>query len=353
MDYKIIKEFYKNKTVLITGNTGFKGSWLSFILSQIFKSNVIGYSLEPNTSPNLYSILNIHKKSKTYFKDVRNFKDLNQVILETKPEIIFHLAAQPLVLDSYKSPKETYEINSFGTLNILEVLRTTSFVKSFLNVTTDKVYKNIESIWGYRENEELDGYDPYSNSKSISELITRTYKRSFKINTSISTARAGNVIGGGDFSSNRIMVDCIKSAQKKQVIEIRNPKSIRPYQHVFESLFGYLLIAQKQYENIDFSGEFNIGPNFDDCVNNKIFVEKFIEHYNEGLQWKDISLDLPHEANFLFLDNSRMKKTFGFIPKMNISEAIKISIEWYKHNFLSKDSIEDFSLTQIQKYMEL
>lgn len=247
-------DFYKGKKVFVTGHTGFKGSWLCKMLVNA-GAIVTGYSLNPPTSPSLYEIAGIEQDVHSVIGDIRDFKTLKAAFDEAQPEIVLHLAAQPIVRDSYKNPAYTYETNVMGTVNILECVRNSSCVKSFLNVTTDKVYLNKEWAWGYRENEELDGYDPYSNSKSCSELVTHSYKNSFfnDDHVAISTARAGNVIGGGDFANDRIIPDCIRAAIKHEDIVVRNPFSTRPYQHVLEPLYAYLMIAAMQYQDIKYA----------------------------------------------------------------------------------------------------
>ena len=254
--------FYKGKTVLVTGHTGFKGTWLCHLLLKM-GAKVIGYSLKPNTNPSLFELTKLDDKIVSIIDDIRNYESLLKVFKKYNPEIVFHLAAQPIVSESYKDPKYTYETNMLGTLNVLECIRNTDSVKSFVNVTTDKVYKNNEWEWGYREDEPLDGFDPYSNSKSCSEIVTHSYKSSFFMGEdapAISTARAGNVIGGGDFATDRIIPDCVRAAKKGEDMIVRNPYSTRPYQHVLEALFMYCLIAQKQYRNKNFEGSYNIGP---------------------------------------------------------------------------------------------
>ena len=243
-------EFYKGKRVFVTGHTGFKGSWLCKILANA-GAEVTGYSLNPPTNPSLFEIAGIENDIHSIIGDIRDFDALKAAFDEAQPEIVLHLAAQPIVRDSYKDPRYTYETNVIGTVNLLECIRQSSFVKSVLNVTTDKVYHNNEWVWGYRENEPLDGFDPYSNSKSCSELVTHSYKNSFFTDgtVAVSTARAGNVIGGGDFANDRIIPDCVRAMAAKQVIGVRNPYSTRPYQHVLEPLAVYLMIAQKQYED--------------------------------------------------------------------------------------------------------
>ena len=259
--------FYNGKKVLVTGHTGFKGTWLCNILL-LAGADVTGYSLEPPTDPSMFEITGLGKRMNSVIGDIRDFDCLKKVFDEVRPEIVLHLAAQPIVLESYNNPKYTYETNVMGTVNILECIRTSDSVKSFLNVTTDKVYKNDETIWGFRENEPLDGFDPYSNSKSCSELVTHSYKSSFFADNhvKISTARAGNVIGGGDFAANRIIPDCVRAAMKGEDIKVRNPNSIRPYQHVLEPLYVYLMIAAEQYDNANAADWYNVGPNESDCL---------------------------------------------------------------------------------------
>lgn len=328
-----MKEFYKNKNVLITGHTGFKGSWLSQILINC-NSNVIGYSLNPPTKPNLYNLLDLDYKMNSIIGDIRDLNKLFNVFDEFQPEIVIHMAAQPLVRESYENPVYTFETNVMGTVNICECVRQSDSVKSFLNVTTDKVYENVEKSEGYREDEKLDGYDPYSNSKSCSELVTHSYINSFfkDLNIPTSTARAGNVIGGGDFAKDRIIPDCFRACESKENIIIRNPYSIRPYQHVLEPLNMYLTIAKEQYLNKDYASYYNIGPNDDDCVETSKLVDLFCRYFNETnngkIQWINKSDNGPHEANFLKLDNTKIKETFNWKPTWNIEKAIEKTVEW-------------------------
>ena len=323
--------FYKNKRVFVTGHTGFKGSWLCKILSNS-GAIVTGYSLMPPTSPSLFELAQIAGDVKSIIGDIRDYESLKKAFDEAKPEIVFHLAAQPIVRDSYKDPKYTYETNVMGTVNILECVRMSDCVKSFLNVTTDKVYKNKEWEWGYRENEELDGFDPYSNSKSCSELVTHSYQQSFFADNSvpISTARAGNVIGGGDFANDRIIPDCVRAALAKEDIIVRNPHSTRPFQHVLEPLFAYLMIAAKQYEDSTFAGCYNVGPDEVDCFKTGALVDLFVSKWGEGLKWVNKYDGGPHEASFLKLDCSKLKSTFGWKPKWNLEKAIEKTVEWSK-----------------------
>lgn len=324
--------FYAGKRVLVTGHTGFKGSWLCKLLS-ILGAEVTGYSLEPNTTPSLFNLIDCDKQCHSIIGDIRDFDHLKKVFLETKPDIVLHLAAQPIVRDSYKEPRYTYETNVMGTVNVMEALRQCTSVRSFLNVTTDKVYLNREWAWGYREDEMLDGFDPYSNSKSCSELVTHSYKNSFFADgkVAISTARAGNVIGGGDFANDRIIPDCVRAAVSGQDIIVRNPHSTRPYQHVLEPLFAYLMICAKQYEDNSFSGWYNVGPNDQDCFKTGALVDLFVKHWGDGLTWSTpATADGPHEANFLKLDCSKIKSVFGWYPRWNLDEAIAKVVEWSK-----------------------
>lgn len=323
--------FYKGKRVFITGHTGFKGAWLSKILARA-GAEVFGYSLGTKKDYSLFQIAEISKDVCSIYGDVRDYASLKKSFDKVQPDIVFHLAAQPIVRDSYKNPAYTYETNVMGTVNILECIRNSDCVKSFLNVTTDKVYLNREWSWGYRENEELDGFDPYSNSKSCSELVTHSYKNSFfsDCRVAISTARAGNVIGGGDFANDRIIPDCIRAAIKHEDIVVRNPYSTRPYQHVLEPLYAYLMIAAKQYEDKKYADYYNVGPNDQDCFQTGALVDLFVKHWGEGVKWVNQYDGGPHEANFLKLDCSKLKTTFGWKPHWNLDIAIDKTVEWYK-----------------------
>ena len=327
--------FYKNKKVFVTGHTGFKGTWLCKILINA-GAIVTGYSLNPPTNPSLFEITNIDKKMNSIIGDIRDYDFLKKSFDEVEPEIVFHLAAQPIVRDGYTNPAYTYDTNVMGTVNILECVRMNKSVKSFLNVTTDKVYLNKEWEWGYRESEELNGYDPYSNSKSCSELVTQSYEKSFfrdkngKIIVPISTARAGNVIGGGDFANDRIIPDCVRAAIKKEDIIVRNPFSTRPYQHVLEPLCAYLMIAAKQYENHEYAGWYNVGPDEVDCFETGTLVDLFVNKWGEEIKWISKYDGGPHEANFLKLDCSKLKMTFKWKPYWNLDKAIEKVVEWSK-----------------------
>lgn len=325
-------DFYKNKRVFVTGHTGFKGSWLCRILIQA-GAVVTGYSLPAPTEPNLFSLARLEGKITSVIDDVRHLSELKKAFEEAQPEVVFHLAAQPIVRDSYKDPAYTYETNVMGTVNILECVRQSKYVRSVLNVTTDKVYENKEWIWGYREDEPLDGFDPYSNSKSCSELVTHSYVNSFfkDADTAVSTARAGNVIGGGDFANDRIIPDCVRAASKGKDIAVRNPYSTRPYQHVLEPLSAYLIIAARQYEDKSVAGWYNVGPDDCDCVTTGNLVTLFCNKWGENMRWiNEAEANAPHEATFLKLDCSKLKSTFDWSPRWNIDTAMEHTVSWSK-----------------------
>ena len=323
--------FYKGKRVFVTGHTGFKGAWLCHLLS-LMGAEVTGYALKAPTEPSLFEIADIARDIHSVTGDVRDAAALKAAFDEARPEIVLHLAAQPIVRESYRNPAYTYETNVMGTVNILECVRGSETVRSFLNVTTDKVYLNREWAWGYRENEELDGFDPYSNSKSCSELVTHSYKNSFFADgrAAISTARAGNVIGGGDFAADRIIPDCVRAAQKGEDIVVRNPYSTRPYQHVLEPLCAYLMIAARQAENGALSGWYNVGPDDVDCFQTGALVDLFVKAWGGGLKWINRADGGPHEANFLKLDCTKLKTVFGWKPTWNLETAIEKVVEWSK-----------------------
>lgn len=345
-------EFFKDKRVFVTGHTGFKGSWLCKILVEA-GANVTGYSLEPPTEPNLFSVAGIGNVMTSVIGDIRDYKALYSAFTQAQPEIVLHLAAQPIVRDSYKDPSYTYETNVMGTVNILECVRNSNCVKSFLNVTTDKVYQNNEWYWGYRETDSLDGFDPYSNSKSCSELVTHSYKNSFFADghVAISTARAGNVIGGGDFANDRIIPDSIRAMEKQVPIIVRNPYSIRPYQHVLEPLFAYLLIARKQYEDVNYAGYYNVGPDESDCITTGDLVSLFCEKWGMDAKWiNQAEENAPHEANFLKLDCSKIKSVFKWRPTWSVDDAIYHTVEWSKVYFANEDVAEKMA-EQIREFI--
>lgn len=345
--------FFKGKKVLVTGHTGFKGTWLCRILVNA-GADVTGYSLQPSTNPNLYSLSDLDDKMNSIIGDIRDFGHLKSVFEEFQPEIVMHLAAQPIVRDSYKDPRYTYETNVMGTVNIMECVRLCPCVRSFLNVTTDKVYHNNEWCWGYREDEPLDGYDPYSNSKSCSELVTHSYKNSFFTDerVAVSTARAGNVIGGGDFAKDRIIPDCVRAMKDGRVIGVRNPYSIRPYQHVLEPLAVYLEIVEKQYKDIRYADYYNVGPDDCDCVTTGELVDLFCKYWGEDAKWENQrEKSAPHEANFLKLDCSKIKKVFGWSPRWHMDECMDMVCRFSKV-WLSNENVPEEMDKEIYEFFK-
>ena len=335
--------FYRGKRVLVTGHTGFKGAWLCKILVGA-GAEVLGYSRCSVKDPSLFELSGLERELVHIKGDVRNFDGLLEAFSEFSPEIVFHLAAQPIVREGYADPLYTYGTNFMGTVNVLECIRRTPSVKSAVIVTTDKVYRNNEWAWGYRENEPLDGFDPYSNSKSCAELAAASYRRSFFGGQSaegdskeaaggvpVSTARAGNVLGGGDFARDRIIPDCVRAMQRGETIVVRNPRSTRPFQHVLEPLFAYLMIAKEQWGRPELSGAYNIGPEDAGCVSASELAELFCRLWGEGARWESRrEADAPHEANFLKLDCSLIRSAFGWRPKWDIEECMRQTVEFYK-----------------------
>ena len=362
-------DFYKNKKVLITGHTGFKGSWMCETLINA-GADVIGYALKPPTTPSLFYICRLDERMKSIEGDIRDLQRLINVFKDETPEIVIHLAAQPLVRESYKNPVHTYEVNVIGTVNICEAIRKTDTVRSFLNITTDKVYLNREWEWGYRENEVLNGFDPYSNSKSCSELITECYKNSFfqrkeKENgfpiPAISTCRAGNVIGGGDFAADRIIPDCIRAASNGEVIVARNPYSTRPYQHVIEPIVAYLRIIEAQYKDRKYAGAYNVGPNDENSFTTGDLVSLFCDKWNNSLNnitrnkavkatWISKHEEGPHEANYLKLDCSKIKSILNWQPSWNLDIAVEKTVEW-TIAYLNNQDVLAVMDSQIDEYL--
>lgn len=345
-------DFYKGKSVFVTGHTGFKGSWLCKALV-LCGAQVTGYSLAPDTTPNLFELSGLEGQMTSVIGDIRDFDSLKKAFDDAKPEIVFHLAAQPIVMEGYKNPLYTYETNVMGTANLLECIRHSTTVRSVLNVTTDKVYKNFEVNRGYREDEQLDGYDPYSNSKSCSELVTHCYKSSYlsDMNISVSTARAGNVIGGGDFSVDRIIPDCCRAAMSGKSVSIRNPLSIRPYQHVLEPIYAYMMLAFKQYIDIEKADWYNVGPDDIDCVTTGELVSLFANSWGDGFSWQTVANDGPHESGILKLDCSKIKSVFGWKPMWNVNKAVEKTVEWFKA-YRDGLSVPEFMDDQINKYFD-
>jgi CDP-glucose 4,6-dehydratase len=324
--------FYKNKKVFITGHTGFKGTWLCRILLQA-GAEITGFALEPPTVPSLFTQTKTEKDIHSIYGDVRDRGALIKAVQNAKPDILLHLAAQPLVRLSYREPAATYETNVMGTVNVLEALRFSPEVRSFVNVTTDKVYENREWHWGYRENEPLNGYDPYSNSKSCSDIITAGYRNSFFSRPDtplVSAARSGNVIGGGDYSADRIIPDCVQAVCNGKEIIVRNPGSVRPYQHILDTLAGYLLLAQSQYEDRQVEGAYNFGPDEGNCVTTATLVELFCKAWGSGARWKAQGDKGPHEDTVLKLDCSKAKVVLGWKAKWDIKTTVEKVVEFAK-----------------------
>ena len=349
---------FKGKTVLIAGHTGFKGSWLSIWLREL-GANVIGYALDPYTNDDNFVVTHLSEKMNDIRGDIRDYDKLKSVFDRYNPEFVFHLAAQPLVRDSYEDPRLTYETNVMGTVNVLESARLSPSVKVIINITSDKCYENREWIWGYRESDPMGGYDPYSSSKGCSELITSAYRNSFfnpnELNEhgkSVASVRAGNVIGGGDWQVDRIIPDCIRKLQNDESIEIRNPDSIRPWQHVLEPLSGYLLLASKMYSNPKkYCGAWNFGPDYDASITVKELVNKLIELWGSG-KWIDVSNGKKvHEAKLLRLDISKAIYELNWRPKLTVYEALKYTVEWYK-KYLESKNMYDLIVKQINRFIK-
>uniref|UniRef100_A0A7C3RLD4 CDP-glucose 4,6-dehydratase n=1 Tax=Dictyoglomus thermophilum TaxID=14 RepID=A0A7C3RLD4_DICTH len=345
---------YRGRKVLVTGHTGFKGSWLTLWLSEL-GAEVIGYSLEPPTNPSLFEILNLKERIIHIVGDIRDEESLRKVFRKYKPDIVFHLAAQPLVRYSYIAPRYTYEVNVMGTVNLLEAVRDTDSVKVAIIVTSDKCYENKEWFYGYREIDPMGGYDPYSSSKGCVELIVSVYKRSFMDNLGIalSSVRAGNVIGGGDWQEDRLIPDCIRALSKGEAIKIRKPKAIRPWQYVLEPLYGYLLLGVKMLENREkFSGAWNFGPSDTDILTVEEVTKKVIEYWGEGEYEILEKEDDFHEATLLKLDCSKAHFLLNWYPVYDINEALKRTVNWYKRYYdgYSQDMYA-YSLMEIQNYI--
>lgn len=348
-DIKNVFNFFRGKRVFLTGHTGFKGAWLSELLLYA-GAEVTGYAL-PAPSNGIFQQLGLENRMTSIIGDVRNLDQLCQAFQACRPEVVFHLAAQPLVRESFRDPAGTYSTNVLGTVNLLECVRTGEGIRSVLNVTTDKVYRNEERILGYLEDEVLDGYDPYSNSKSCSELVTWTYARSFlaERGISVSTARAGNVIGGGDIAADRIIPDCIRAVQRGEAICVRNPYSVRPYQHVLEPLGAYLLIAKAQYAAPALAGAYNVGPSMEDCLTTGALADLFCRRWGDGVRWTASPDGGPHESARLTLDCTKIAKMLGWIPRWRVETAVEKTVEWTKA-ILSGHPAEDMTRSQISDY---
>ena len=348
---------YKNKTVLVTGHTGFKGSWLSIWLREL-GANVIGYALDPYTEKDNFVLAKLENKIIDIRGDIRDKEHLEKVFEQYKPDFVFHLAAQPLVRLSYDQPVETYEVNVMGTINVMECIRKTPETRIGIMITTDKCYENKEQIWGYRENEAFGGYDPYSSSKGAAEIAISSWRNSFfnpkdyeKHKKSIASVRAGNVIGGGDWSLDRIIPDCIRALEKGEAIRIRNPKAIRPWEHVLEPLSGYLLLGQKIYEEPSkYCEGWNFGPSLDSIVPVWEIGEKIIKYYGSGELEDKSKKDELHEAKLLALDITKARFNLGWKPRWDIDKAIEKTVEWYKK--YSNEDIYELCIKQIEVFLQ-
>ena len=352
-------EFYKDKRVFVTGHSGFKGAWLCKLL-MMAGAKVTGFSLGPPTNPSLFELAHLAEGMTSVIGDIRDLSAMQKAFHASHPEIVFHLAAQPIVRESYNDPVGTYATNVMGTVNLLECVRESvisggvSPLRSVVIITTDKIYLNREWAWGYREDEMLDGFDPYSNSKSCAELAVHSYCNSFFADreVAVSTARAGNVIGGGDFAPDRIIPDCVRAVQSGKPLQIRNPYSTRPYQHVLEPLAAYLMIGQHQWKNKAVAGWYNVGPDDCDFVTTGQLVELFAKQWGSGFSWENKSeANAPHEANFLKLDSTKLKTTFGWMPRWHTEEAIARTVDWTKVWFRGEDVSSEME-QEIQWFME-
>lgn len=354
----IFNNFYKGKRVLVTGHTGFKGSWLSIWLHEL-GAEVIGVALDPFTERDNYVLSGIGKKIKADIRaDICDGKRMKEIFQEYQPEIVFHLAAQPLVRLSYDIPVDTYETNVMGTINIMEAMRVTDCVKVGIMITTDKCYENKEQIWGYRENEPMGGYDPYSSSKGAAEIAIASWRRSFfnpadygaKHHVSLASVRAGNVIGGGDWALDRIIPDCIKALESGKTIDIRSPKAIRPWQHVLEPLSGYMLLAQKMWdEPTKYCEGWNFGPRAESITPVWDVAQDVIKYYGSGTLNNVSDPNAPHEAKLLMLDISKAKFLLGWEPRMNIHQCVELTVDWYQR--YKQNNVYKICKEQINKYL--
>jgi CDP-glucose 4,6-dehydratase len=352
------QEFWRNKKVFLTGHTGFKGSWLSLWLQKL-GAHVTGYALESPTYPALYNVADVQKGMTSVIGDVRDSTKLMQTMRDISPEIVFHMAAQPLVRRSYLDPVETYSTNVMGTVHLLEAARQTASIRAIVNVTTDKCYENKEWVWGYREDEPMGGYDPYSNSKGCSELVSAAYRASFfnsstydQHGVALATARAGNVIGGGDWAADRLVPDILAAMQAGQSVRIRNPHAIRPWQHVLEPLSGYLQLAQALYERgPEVSQAFNFGPSENDAKPVHWIVERLTQQWGSDAGWQVDEGEHPHEAHYLRLDCSKARAILGWQPQWHLEIALEKIVGWHKE-YLNNKNLREFCLHQIDEYMQ-
>ncbi|TYA75027.1 CDP-glucose 4,6-dehydratase [Seonamhaeicola marinus] len=352
MKGKVNPSFWNGKRVYLTGHTGFKGSWLSLWLNSM-GAIVKGFALEPSTTPSLFNEAKIFDVIESEIGDIRNLTQLSSSIKLFNPDILIHMAAQPLVRLSYSEPVDTYAVNVMGTVNVLESARACTNLKAIVSVTTDKCYENNEWEWGYRENEPMGGHDPYSSSKGCAELVTSAYRRSFfsTSNTAaLASARAGNVIGGGDWAEDRLIPDILRAFEKGKPVVVRNPLSTRPWQHVLEPLSGYLVLAQELYENGDIFAEgWNFGPKDEGCKPVEWILSRMVNSWGEGASWELDEKSNPHEAGFLKLDCSKAANRLQWQPKWNLEETLELIINWHQ-NFIKGNDVKRECLKEIKKY---
>lgn len=350
---EVSPSFWNNKKVLITGHTGFKGSWMSLWLTRL-GAQVIGYSLKPTTSTNLFEVANVKQGITSVYGDILDLDNLTKVINTYEPEIIFHFAAQSLVKKSYEQPLETFSVNILGTVSTFEAVRQSKSVKVIINVTSDKCYENRElPYWGYRENDAMGGHDPYSASKGCAELVTSSYRKSFfeEKNIKLASVRAGNVLGGGDWAENRIIPDIVRSIESGQILSIRNPAAIRPWQHVLEPLSGYLILGQVLYSNDNnYTGGWNFGPKDEGIISVKELLILFEKEWKKKLPITFEKTTDFHEAKFLKLDCSKAIYRLKWNPKLSINDTVHWVVTWYK-NYFSNNNMQKYTIEQIEEYM--
>lgn len=350
--------FWTGKKVFVTGHTGFKGSWLCLWLQQL-GAEVIGYALQPPTNPSLFEVANVARGMNSIISDIRDGKTLTKAMNDAVPDIVIHMAAQPLVRYSYIEPVETYSTNVMGTVHLLEAVRQTPSVRSVVNVTSDKCYENKEWVWGYRESEAMGGFDPYSNSKGCAELVTSAYRNSFfnpakysEHGVAIATGRAGNVIGGGDWAEDRLIPDILRAIFEGRPVVIRNPNAIRPWQHVLEPLSGYLQLAQKLYEKgVDYADGWNFGPRDEDAQPVQWIVERLTQQWGDGASWQLDQGNHPHEAHYLKLDCSKAKMRLDWQPRWDLGRTLEMIVEWQRA-YLAQENMRELTLKQIADYQE-
>lgn len=350
------RNFWRGRQVFLTGHTGFKGAWMALWLQEL-GAKVHGYALAPPTTPSLFDLATVHDGMASGYGDIRDLTHLTKMLDKAAPEVVFHFAAQSLVRESYKSPVETFATNLLGTVNLLEAIRKTSSVKAVVVITTDKCYENREWVWGYRENEPMGGYDPYSASKGCAEIAIAAYRNSFfnaaTTSTFISSARAGNVIGGGDWATDRLVPDIIRALLAGKPVQIRNPNAIRPWQHVLEPLSGYLMLAERLcVEGAPFAEGWNFGPADEDAKPVGWIARRVCEEWGNGASFEIDKGEHPHEAHYLKLDCSKARMKLGWTPKLHLDEALKLIIEWTKA-YAGGENLRNATVRQIQAYEEL